>query len=105
MKTIDEIYEEHLKKEPKVKWKWFDKECGRGITTDAWSSWDFHRRRLKPLVELGREKREEIFKIIKSGLKLGEVVKKTGYSLDIVSDILYYNIQTNKCYAINTESI
>ena len=103
MKSIEELYKEHLAKEPSKKYKLYDEDVHRGITTDEWHRWDFHRKRLKDLVDLGINKRDEILKVIKSGVKLGDVAEKFGLHINLILDVLYFNI--NKYHYLNKESI
>jgi hypothetical protein len=93
MKTIKEIYEEHLEKEPSQEFKIDFLALGYQMWTDEYRNWEYTRRRLEALINIPQEKREEILKVIKSGEKLGEVCKQFNLSLDIVGDILYYNIE------------
>ena len=92
--TIQEIYDEHLKKEPKEKWDKNFLKFDMQHPTSEWARWEFDRKRIDALIQLGQEKREEILKEIKTGKKLGEVCKIFNLSLDIVSDVLYYNIKS-----------
>ena len=93
MKSIEEMYKEHMEKEPKQEFRKDFQKLGHNMWTDEYRGWEFKRRKLEALINVGKEKREEIFKIIKSGKTLGEVCKIFNLSLDIVSDILYYNIK------------
>ena len=95
---IEDIYKKHMEEEPKIEYRKDFQKLGHNMWTDEYRSWEFTRRRLEALINIKKEKREEIFKVIKSGKTLGEVCKIFNLSLDIVSDILYYNIKHIKSF-------
>jgi len=86
------MYEALLVKEPSQKWNPQFLELEMYHESDNWRRWNFDKKRFEALTKLGKERREEILKTIKSGITLGEVSRKLNLPLDVVSDVLYYNI-------------
>ncbi len=100
--TLEEIFEEHQKKEPKE----FDKrykDVGIDFESLEHRRWRFDLDRLTALLNVKEEKRNEILRTIKQGKTLGEVAKEFEETLDVVGDILYFNIK--KIHTLNEVSI
>lgn len=101
-KSLEEIFEAHQKKEPEK----FDKrykEVGIEFESSEYRNWKFHLDRLTALLNVDESKRNEILRTIKKGKKLGEVAKEFDETLDVVGDILYFNIK--KVHVLNEVSI
>jgi len=100
--TLKEMFEEHQKKEPEEFDRRF-KEVGIDFESDEHRGWRMMLDRLTALLNVSEEKRKEILRVIKTGKTLGEVRKEFEETLDVVSDILYFNI--NKVHILKEVSI
>lgn len=102
-KSLEEIFEMHQKKEPSKFDKRYKKELDIEFESDEHRKWKFHLDRLTALLNVDESKRNEILRTIKKGKKLGEVAKEFEETLDVVGDILYFNIK--KVHVLNEVSI
>lgn len=100
--TLESIYQEHMKKEPKRYSKFF-KEINRGIETGDYITWKIKGKQLSEAIKVPRNKRQEVLDTLKKGLSIGETGKELKIDSEVVSTILYYNIGSVKM--LRSESI
>ena len=101
---MEEIYEKHLKKEPKVKFDPKFKKLGIKFETHSNRIWKFELDKITDVLSLEHATRVLLLKEIKKGgITIGEVAKKFDLPSSIVGDVLYYNIK--KIHILNEVSI
>lgn len=91
--TIEQIYEEHLKKEPE-KYDIYYSDVNMGIETKEYIHWKIEKDNLELIKSIPKEKRIRALDLIKKGKTCGEVAKE----LDIenhmaVFYLINYNIE------------
>ncbi len=95
-KTIEKIYEEHLKEEPVKYRKDFKKKYGVEMKTDSWIGWDIRGRDIESLTRISPEKRVLIMDYLKKGNNVGETAKKFKEDSNVVFALIAYNIKDYK---------
>lgn len=68
-------------------------EHGINLESSEHIGWRIQKARVDLFYSVSQEKREAILKTIKQGKTLGEVAKMHDVSVDLVSEVLYFNIQ------------
>jgi len=90
-KTLEQIYESHIKSAPK-RYLMFFADIDRGLETGDYISWKIKGKQLKEASKVPIEKRQEVLDELRKGLSIGEVAEKLELSSEVVSTILYYNL-------------
>ena len=90
--------------EPKEKFNKGFLKLGIEAESDEYRSWKLANEHFIRLNSISKKKREEIFnKFKKGGINIGEIAKLFKVSVDLVSDILCFNIE--KVSILRRESI
>jgi len=102
-KTIEELYEEHLKKEPK-QYARFYPELDSGIESSEYIKWKIEKDNLELVKSIPLEKRKEILSHLKNGNSVGQTAKDFGIENHMA---VFYLINYNICdvQMLNKESI
>jgi len=91
--TIEQIYEEHLNKEPKKFAKFFP-EIKQGIETLEHCRWKVEKNNLELVKAIPKEKRIEALNLLKKGQNCGDVARELGIEDHMaVFYLVNYNIQ------------
>ena len=103
MKTIEELYEEHLKKEPE-QFARFYPEIEFGIESSEHIKWKIEKENLDLVKLIPLKKRKEILNHLKSGNSVGQTAKDFGIENHMA---VFYLINYNICdvQMLNKESI
>jgi len=103
MKTIEELYEEHLKREPS-KYVRFFPELNSGIKSNEYIKWRIEKENLELVKSIPLKKRKEILSHLKKGNSVGDTARDFGIENHMaVFYLINYNI--NNIKVLNKESI
>jgi len=92
-KTIEQIYEEHMYKEPKRYSKFF-KNINLGIETEAYSRWKIEKENLELVKTIPQEIRNKILAYLKKGNSVGEIARHFKVNGMAVFYLINYNIES-----------
>lgn len=93
MNSIEQIYEEHLNKEP-TQYERFYPEVNMGIETKEHISWKIEKDNLELVKSIPKEKRIRALDLIKKGKTCGEVARELGIKdYMAVFYLINYNIE------------
>jgi len=91
--TIEQIYEEHLKKEPR-KYDKFYESVGVGIQSDSYIKWKIEKENIELVKSIPMDKRIEALKLLKKGKTCGTVARELGINNHMaVFYLINYNIE------------
>lgn len=92
-KSIELIYEEHLKNEP-IEYQRFYPEIKMGIETKEHIRWKIEKDNLELVKSIPKEKRIEALNLIKKGKTCGDVARELGIKDHmVVFYLINYNIE------------
>lgn len=92
MKTIEEIYNAHIEKEPNPSHKILTKEYS--IETEEHIKWRIVKESIQSVMDIPKEKRQEVLDHLKKGNSIGKTAEYFGFSSTSVGNLLYYNIES-----------
>lgn len=101
-KTIEEIYMEHLDKEPRQ----FENTLHREIKlrTTAYIKWEILKENMEKVIRIDQNKRQKILdRFKKGGITIGEVAELFNESSEAVGQLIYYNI--DQAFYLRNESV